>query len=304
MKRDRVLPKKTKPEDGKERLQKLLANRGLASRREAETWIEAGRVRVNGAVVRELGVKVDPSSDEIEVDGVAIPGEVRRVAVLLNKPVGYTTTVRDPHAEHTVMELLQGLRERVYPVGRLDKDSRGVLLLTNDGDLAQALLHPKGEVDKVYRVTVAGELAQEEIDRLEAGVEIEDGLTAPAKVSQVLREKGRTRFRLTLREGMKRQVRRMVRAVGGRVMDLERVSFAGLTARELAEGSWRILTQREVESLRRIASGRSRPSRAPRHSALPASGKTVPAERRPKRPGEKKPMERKREGWKKGTKRP
>ena len=251
-----------------ERLQKLLARRGLASRREAETWIRAGRVRVNGAVVQELGVKVDPEVDVIEVDGAPIPTETPPIAVVLNKPVGYVTTVKDRHAEHTVMELVAGLRRRVYPVGRLDKDSRGVLLLTDDGDLAHVLLHPGSGVEKVYRVTVAGELGEAELTRIESGVELDDGPTAPVRVWGAARERGKTRFRLALREGRKRQVRRMVRAVGARVVDLERVSFAGLTARGLPEGSWRILSRREVEGLRRGATGRA-PQEGPstRHEA-------------------------------------
>lgn len=236
-----------------ERLQKLLSRRGVASRRQAEGWIEAGRVRVNGETVRELGIKVDPAIDRVEVDGSPLPPEVAPVTVVLHKPAGFVTTVRDPHAEHTVMELLAGLDRRVYPVGRLDKDTRGVLLLTDDGDLTQRLLHPRHAVEKVYRVLAVGPLDADALARLRAGVELEDGPTAPARIWGVARRGAQTLFQVSLREGRKRQVRRMVQAVGARVVDLTRVSFAGITADGLAEGAWRPLTPGEVRALRAAA---------------------------------------------------
>jgi 23S rRNA pseudouridine2605 synthase len=239
-----------------DRLQKILARRGLASRREAEAWILAGRVRVNGVAVTELGTRADPAVDLIEVDGTPVPLEGERITVLLNKPAGYTATVRDPHAEHTVMELLGDLSARVVPVGRLDRDTTGVLLLTNDGDLHNQLLHPARGVEKVYAVVVRGLLGPAELGQLVRGVDLEDGVTAPAKLDGVRRESGRTVFRLTLREGRKRQVRRMVQAVGGRVESLRRVSFAGLAADGLGEGKWRVLGAGEVAALRRACSGK------------------------------------------------
>ncbi|MDW7710770.1 MAG: pseudouridine synthase [Deferrisomatales bacterium] len=234
-----------------ERLQKLLASRGLCSRREAEEWVRAGRVRVNGLVVRELGVKADPESDRVEVDGKPLPGEARHFVVVLNKPIGYVSTVRDPHAEHTVMELLERVRGRVYPVGRLDRDSRGVLLLTNDGDLAHQLLHPRHQVEKVYEVTAAGDLGPEGLARLSAGLELDDGPTAPARVWAVCPTASGVRFRIALKEGRKRQVRRMVQHLGGHVVDLVRLSVGPVTAEGLAEGAWRYLKPDEVEALRR-----------------------------------------------------
>ncbi len=245
-----------------DRLQKILARRGLASRREAEGWIGAGRVSVNGIVVTELGTRVDPAIDRIEVDGVPLPMEGERVTVLLNKPAGYDSTVRDPHAEHTVMELLADLPARVVPVGRLDRDTTGVLLLTNDGDLHNALLHPAREVEKVYSVVVRGLLGPGELGQLVRGVELEDGMTAPAQLGALRRELGRTCFELTLREGRKRQVRRMVQAVGGRVESLRRISFAGFATDGLGEGKWRILDAEEVAALRRAA-GTEGAGRAP-----------------------------------------
>jgi len=241
-----------------ERLQKVLSRRGLASRRQAEAWIRAGRVRVNGEVVHQLGVKTDPEFDTIEVDGTPIPPEQPPIVVLLNKPAGFVTTVRDPHAERTVMDLLVGLRRRVYPVGRLDRDTRGVLLLTDDGDLAYHLLHPGSGVEKVYVVTAVGDLSRQALDRLVSGVDLEEGRTTPARVWDVRRGPSGTRFHLAIREGRKRQVRRMVRAVGGRVVDLLRVSVGGVTARDLPEGSWRLLSAQEVKGLgQRVASRRT-----------------------------------------------
>jgi 23S rRNA pseudouridine2605 synthase len=245
-----------------ERLQKVLSRRGVASRREAESWILSGRIRVNGAAVRELGVKVDPAEDRIEVDGAPLPAERRPITVLLNKPVGYVTTVRDPHAERTVMELVTGLKRRVYPVGRLDKESRGALLFTDDGDLAQLLLHPSRGVEKVYRVTAVGPFEATALQRLAEGVELEDGVTARARVWGVVRDRSRITFQIALCEGRKRQVRRMVQAVGWRAVDLERMSFGGLTTRGLAEGRWRILASREIDGLRRAARGETPRQRA------------------------------------------
>lgn len=251
-----------------ERLQKILAGRGLCSRREAEGWIAAGRVRVNGAVIRELGAKADPEADRIEVDGKPLPEEERRFVVVLNKPAGYVTTVRDPHAEHTVMELLDRVRGRVYPVGRLDRDSRGVLLLTNDGELAHELLHPSREVEKVYEVTAAGDLGDEALARLASGVELEDGPTAPARVWGARPTASGVRFRIGLVEGRKRQVRRMVQALGGHVVELVRVSVGPITADGLAEGAWRYLKPDEVEALRRGDA-----PQAPRRAAPGRGGK-------------------------------
>jgi pseudouridine synthase len=234
-----------------ERLQKVLSRRGVASRRQAEEWIQKGRVRVNGITVTELGFKVDVEKDRVEVDGRPLPAKRTPIVVLLNKPAGYVTTVRDPHAQRTVMDLLEGLDRRVYPVGRLDKDSRGVLLLTDDGDLAHALLHPGSNVEKVYGVTVSKDLAAEALAELAAGVELEDGRTRPARVWDLEKTASGIRFRIALHEGRKRQVRLMVRAVGGRVSDLVRFSFAGITAGGLPEGGWRLLSQKEIERLRR-----------------------------------------------------
>ncbi|MHB8764774.1 MAG: pseudouridine synthase [Deferrisomatales bacterium] len=246
-----------------ERLQKLLSGRGLCSRREAEAWILAGRVAVNGEVVRELGTRADPEADRVEVDGEPLPGEQATIVVLLNKPAGYDTTVRDPHAERTVMELLTGVDRRVYPVGRLDRDTRGVLLFTDDGDLAHHLLHPSRGVEKIYEAQVAGRLDEAAFAALASGVELYDGRTAPARVWEVGSGPGEVRLRLALREGRKRQVRRMVQAVGGRVNDLVRLSFGGITADGVEEGRWRLLRADEVRKLRSASEAKHGAERSP-----------------------------------------
>ncbi len=268
---------------GSERLQKVLAARGLASRREAEGWIRAGRVRVNGAVVTELGVKVDPEVDAVEVDGAPLPEAREPVVVLLNKPPGYDTTVRDPHAERTVMELLEGVDRRVVPIGRLDRDTRGVLLFTDDGELTHQLLHPSQGVEKVYEAWVSGDLGEAAFAALASGVELYDGRTAPARVWEVASGVGEVRLRIALKEGRKRQVRRMVQAVGGRVRDLVRLSFGGVTAEGLAEGQWRLLRPGEVRRLRGAAEGKGPRAPEPRGRAPGEPGSPRPRRHRPTR---------------------
>jgi 23S rRNA pseudouridine2605 synthase len=235
-------------------------------------------VRVNGEVVREPGTKVDPGRDRIEVDGRRVGREGPRVTVVLHKPAGYVTTVRDPHAERTVMELVGDVGCRVFPVGRLDRDTRGVLLFTNDGDLAQRLLHPSHGVEKVYEVTATGDLGAREVRLLAEGVELEEGVTAPARVWGVSRTAGGVRFRIALREGRKRQVRRMVQAVGGHVVELARIAFGPVTLRGVAEGKWRKLTWRDLAELRAAArsrgEGRSRGRRGPGSAATQGEGES------------------------------
>lgn len=219
--------------------------------------MRSGRVTVNGRVVRELGAKADPDTDDIRVDGKPIPKSVRRVYVLLNKPTGYVTTVRDPHAERTVMDLLTGIKERVYPVGRLDADTAGLLLLTNDGAFAQKLLHPSHQVARTYRAVVQGLMDEFAVTDLRKGVALEDGLTAPAEVVLVERNHANrtTVVEITVREGRNRQVRRMLDAVGHRVLALTRIAFGPLRLSGLAPGTWRRLRPKEVADLLRIAEG-------------------------------------------------
>src|SRR5436190_6666418 len=168
-----------------QRLQKLLASAGIASRRSSEELISRGKVTVNGAVVTELGAKADPDSDDIRVYGKPLRKDVERLYLLLNKPTGYVTTVKDPHAERTVMQLLKGVATRVYPVGRLDADSAGLLILTNDGDFTKLLTHPSHEVPKTYRAVVRGKVLPKTLAQLSAGIELEDGKTSPAQAQFV-----------------------------------------------------------------------------------------------------------------------
>ena len=229
------------------RLVKFLAHAGVASRRGAEGLIAAGHVSVGGEVVTNPATDVDESSG-VAVDGRPVSPEQREVHAL-NKPAGVVSTARDTHGRPTVVELVRS-RRRLYPVGRLDADSTGLILLTNDGELADLLTHPRYGVPKVYRVKVAPRrVARSAIDALRSGVELEDGVTAPARVRQVAPGV----LELTLREGRKRQVRRMCEAVGHRVVELERVAFGPLGLRGLERGRSRRLKDTEVARLRRAA---------------------------------------------------
>lgn len=228
------------------RLQKALSRAGFASRRAAELLISAGRVTVNGEPAL-LGQSVEPE-DVVLVDGRPIAAE-KLVYIVLNKPTGYITTAKDAHARHTVMELVEGLGVRVFPVGRLDKDTEGLLLFTNDGELTNLLLHPSCHVEKTYLVEVEGRLTTADIQALESGLELYDGLTAPAKVSHVQPFPNGTRFRLTIHEGRNRQVRRMCGFLGRKVLGLRRISLGPLNLGDLAYGHYRHLTDQEITAL-------------------------------------------------------
>lgn len=233
-----------------ERLQKVLAAVGVASRRKCEELIAHGRVKVNGEVVTAMGQKVSPH-DRLEVDGITVERNQALVYYLLNKPAGFISSVGDTHGRPTVMDLVPA-SPRVYPVGRLDLDTQGLLLLTNDGELTHALLHPSAEVDKVYRVTVAGQVQRQTISLLEKGVLLEEGRTAAAKVSVVNQGQGRTQLELTIHEGRKRQVKRMFQAVGYRVVGLERIKFAFLTLSGVERGKYRFLMDTEITGLKNL----------------------------------------------------
>ena len=223
------------------RLNAYLARAGVASRRKADELIKAGRGAVNGEP-GQLNTFVE-ATDRVEVDGKRVAPQ-RLAYVLLNKPAGVVTTARDPRARPTVVDLVRH-ESRVVPVGRLDADTTGVLLLTNDGDLAHRLAHPKYEVEKVYEADVEGEPGEEALRRLAAGVELEDGRTSPAKVRRL----GPSRVELAIHEGRNRQVKRMLEAVGHPVLRLHRSRYAGLTPDGLAPGEWRELTAYEVAEL-------------------------------------------------------
>lgn len=235
----------------KERLQKLIAAAGLASRRQAERWISAGRVTVNGRVA-DIGEQADVERDHIEVDGRPLRLEQPKVYLLLNKPTGYVTTARDPQGRKVVADLLKDVKVRVFPVGRLDLNTEGLLLLTNDGDLAARLTHPRHQVKKTYLVRVRGSLKASSRRLLEEGVTLDDGPTAPAKVAKVRSSGSHTWFELTISEGRNRQVRRMREAVGHSVSRLKRVGLAFLLLEGLPPGQYRLLTTGEVKRLKKL----------------------------------------------------
>jgi 23S rRNA pseudouridine2605 synthase len=235
-----------------ERLQKVLARAGLGSRRVCEELIADGRVTVNGEVA-VLGRRVDPEHDAVELDGVPVVVRDDLVYYLLNKPTGYVSTASDPHAEHTVVELVPST-PRVFPVGRLDADTEGLLLLTNDGALTQLLTHPSFGVVKTYLAEVDGDPAPAAIRRLREGVELDDGPTAPARVKVVQRRGATAALELGIHEGRNRQVRRMCEAVGHPVRRLVRTRIGPLRDGRLAPGTWRALTPSEVRRLYEAAS--------------------------------------------------
>jgi 23S rRNA pseudouridine2605 synthase len=232
------------------RLQKMLAHAGVASRRAAELLIAAGRVRVDGRVVSELGTKVDPRESRVEVDGKRVALETP-VYVLLHKPRAVVSTMHDPEGRPSVRDLLKDVPARVYPVGRLDFNTSGVLLATNDGAFAEALMHPRRSVPKSYVVKLHGEMRPGDLDAWRRGIELDDGKTQPAKVKLLRYERGKTWLELTITEGRNQQVRRMGEAMGYRVMRLARTAFAGVTAAGLRPGHWRFLTQDELAAMKK-----------------------------------------------------
>jgi 23S rRNA pseudouridine2605 synthase len=236
-----------------ERLQKIISAAGVASRRSAEQLIIEGRVRVNGMVVTELGAKADANNDHIKVDGKLINPKQPRTYIMLNKPAGYVTTMSDPEGRPTVQDLLKGIKTRVYPVGRLDYNTEGLLLMTNDGDFAHLITHPKHEFPKTYLAKVKGVLDERAIEMLEKGMFLQDGKTAPAKVKKIRKEEMNSWVEITIHEGRKRQVRRMFDHVGRSVIKLKRIRTGGLSLGDLPEGRFRHLTLDEVKTLRETA---------------------------------------------------
>jgi pseudouridine synthase len=228
------------------RLQKYIAMCGAASRRGAETLIVAGRVKVNGKCVTELGTKVE-EGDTVELDGRVLSVEQDKLYIMLNKPVGCVTTASDQFGRKTVLDYVTGLSERVYPVGRLDYDTSGLLLLTNDGELTYRLTHPKHNVDKTYIAEVDKPLDNADVERLKNGVMLDGRMTAPAKVKLMGSSKGLTKVRITIHEGRNRQVRRMFESVGARVKTLQRVSIGELSLGELRCGEYRALSEDEIK---------------------------------------------------------
>lgn len=241
------------------RVQRIVQQAGMASRRTAEEWVRAGRVRVNGQPV-ELGATADPAIDTITVDGKPVRLESRPLVYLaLHKPPGYTTSLKDRHADHLIAALIPPKFGRLFPVGRLDRDSEGIILLTNDGQLAHALMHPSTGIEKVYEVSVEGIPRKAHLDRMRRGIELEDGPAKPDEVRLLRRDQGQALLRVTLHEGRKREVRRIFDSIGHPVKRLVRVRFGNITLEGLDAGKSRPLTHREVRELKDlIRQGRER----------------------------------------------
>jgi pseudouridine synthase len=232
-----------------ERLQKILSRAGVASRRAAEQLMLDGRVTVNGETIRQLGAKADPAGDDIRVDGRRVKVVERHLYLLLNKPRGYVSTRSDPERRPTILDLVAGVREYVYPVGRLDFDSEGLIILTNDGDLAARLTHPRHGVPRVYEARVLGVPDERDLARLKKGVAIDGARTQPADIKAL----APGLLRVTIREGRNRQVRKMCEAIGHPVSRLSRVAIGPIADARLKPGEWRELSEAEVKKLRAAA---------------------------------------------------
>ena len=235
------------------RLQKFLANSGIASRRKCEEFILQGRVQVNGKTVTELGMKINPNKDKIIFNGELVKNNINKekTYILLNKPIGYVTTSKEQFGRDMVLDLIKGINIRLVPVGRLDMYTSGALILTDDGDFVYKVTHPKHEISKTYTVTLKGIINKIEVEKLRAGVEIEDYITKPAKV-KILKtdeEKNISRLEITIHEGKNRQVRKMCEAIDKKVLALHRSKIGHIEVKNIKIGEWRYLTKEEVRSI-------------------------------------------------------
>ncbi len=235
-----------------ERVQKVLARAGVASRRKCEEFILQGRVKINKKVINKLGTKVDPKKDIIEFDNKSIKMKEEKIYIILNKPVNYVTTMSDPRGRRTAADLVKKIPQRIYPVGRLDYDTEGLLLMTNDGELTYKLTHPSHEVQKTYLAVVKGFPDGQALNKLKSGILLEDGLTSPAEAKVLKKYKNSSMLQITIHEGRNRQVRRMCEAVGYPVLKLKRIQVAFLKLGNLKVGSYRNLTISEIEKLKQV----------------------------------------------------
>jgi len=240
--------------ENSERLQKVLAHAGVASRRQSEELILAGRVTVNGKIVRKLGTKVDPDVDDIRVDTVRLKTPKNPVAFLVMKPKGYLCTTQDERGRPTVLQLLPDSERRLYPVGRLDEDSEGLIILTDDGSLTQLVTHPKHGVPKTYELRIRGKLQGEDVRRVESGVWLAEGRTGPSRIRIKKRGRETSRVQVTLTEGRNRELRRIFARIGHPVLSLRRIRIGNLVVGKLRRGQWRKLNQREIRELKSLAS--------------------------------------------------
>ena len=232
------------------RLQKYLAEAGIASRRKAEEFILQGKIQVNGQVVKELGTKINPKKDKIKYNDKLVKREERKVYILLNKPIGYVTTVKDQFHRDSVLDLVK-VKERLVPVGRLDMYTSGALILTKDGEFVYKVTHPKHEIDKTYTVTLKGIVSKEKVDKLRQGIDIGGYITKPAKVKilKIDEEKQITRLEIIIHEGKNRQVRKMCESIGHKVLALHRSAIAGIGVKNIELGKWRYLSKEEVKKI-------------------------------------------------------
>lgn len=235
-----------------ERLQKYMANAGIASRRKCEELISSGMVKVNGKTIKEMGVKINPDIDTIEVNGKVIKEPKKFVYILLNKPIGYITSVKDQFNRPTVMDLISTVKERVYPVGRLDYDTSGLLLITNDGDITYKLTHPRHEVEKTYLALVQGIPDGGVLEKFRNGLIIDDYITSQAWVKVVKTIKNNALLKIKIHEGRNRQVRKMCQKIGHPVINLQRIAIGKITLQGLKEGEWRYLNTEEIEYLHKL----------------------------------------------------
>jgi pseudouridine synthase len=240
------------------RLNKFLSQAGAASRREADRLIAEGRVAVNGEVVAELGQKIDDEKDTVELDGKRIIGGSKPVYILLYKPAGYIVSLKDPQKRPTVLDLLPPLKTRVFPVGRLDFESEGLLLLTNDGETANRLIHPRYKIRKEYVIQVQGRPDEKSLQKLRRGIPLDGRRTAPARVSSLVLGRKKSILKIEIHEGRKREIRRMLQAVGYQVLGLKRIRFAGLSLESLRPGEWRYLHPSEVGRIKKMVGLRPR----------------------------------------------
>ncbi len=238
--------------DNKIRLQKHLSQCGIASRRKAEELIENGRVRINGRIA-SLGDKVDPKRDKVSVNGKNVVAVTEKVYIMLHKPRGFVTTMKDELDRKCVSDLVKNVGTKVYPVGRLDRNSEGLLIMTNDGELANALTHPSAQVNKTYRVTVKGAVTDEQIDKMASGIKLDDKVTQPCDVFVMERKEDRTVLCFIIHEGINRQIRRMCEAVKLEVLRLKRTEIAGVKLGMLKQGDWRELNERELQRLQNVS---------------------------------------------------
>ena len=238
-----------------ERLQKYLANAGIASRRKCEELILEGKIKINGKVVTELGTKINPEKDKIEYNNKIIKQENEKVYILLNKPIGFVTTTKDQFNRSTVLDLVKGIKERIVPVGRLDMYTSGALILSNDGEFINKVTHPSNEIEKTYNVTINGKISKDEVEQLENGVKIIDNgkeyttQKAKVKILKIDEEKNLSRIQITIHEGKNREVRKMCNSIDKKVLALHRSKIEAISVNNLELGKWRYLTEKEIKQL-------------------------------------------------------